>query len=128
MTVALACAAATLTSCGGTQDDDVADVASVFASALAAGDGAAACAVLAHSTRSELEQSTGDPCDEAILDEATRTVGSRVDVDAYGTMAQARYERDTLFLTRFQSGWRVMAAACTPRPSGDGYDCKVKGG
>jgi hypothetical protein len=128
MTVVLACAATTLTSCSGTQDDDVVDVATVFASALAAGDGARACSVLARSTKIELEQSTGDPCDEAILDEATRTVGSRIDVDAYGTMAQARYEGDTLFLTRFQYGWRVMAAACAPRPSGDGYDCTVKGG
>ena len=25
-------------------------------------------------------------------------------------MAQARYEQDTLFLTRFESGWRVLAA------------------
>ena len=37
-------------------------------------------------------------------------------MSAYGTMARARYEEDTLFLTRFESGWRVMAAACTPRP------------
>jgi hypothetical protein len=123
----VAYAATTLTSCGGTQDDDVAGVASVFASALAAGDGAQACSVLARSTRSELEQSTGDPCEKAILDEATRPVGSQVDVDAYGTMAQVRYKEDTLFLTRFESGWRVMAAACTPRSSTHGYDCNVTG-
>ncbi len=83
--------------------------------------------MLAHSTRSELEQSTGDPCAEAILSETVPIAGPEIDVDAYGTMARARYEEDTLFLTRFESGWRVMAAACTPRPSIDGYDCKVKG-
>ena len=125
--MALTCAATALTSCGATQDDDVADVAAVFASALADGDGARACSVLARSTRSELEQSTGDPCDKAILDEATVAVGSRLDVDAYGTMAQVRFEADTLFLTRFESGWRVLAAGCTRRPSIDGYDCSVKG-
>ena len=127
MAAALACAATSLTSCGGTQDEDVADVATVFASALEAGDGARACTVLAHSTRSELEQSTGDPCEEAILDETVQPVGPEIDVDAYGTMARAQFEEDTFFLTRFETGWRVMAAACTPRPSVDGYECKVKG-
>ena len=126
MAVVLTCAATSLTSCSGTQDDDVADVATVFASALEAGDGARACSVLADSTRSELEQSTGDPCQDAILHE-TQPVGPEIDVDAYGTMAQARYEEDTLFLSRFESGWRVMAAACTPRPSTHGYNCRVKG-
>jgi hypothetical protein len=121
-------AATALTSCGAAQDDDVADVATTFASALEARDGAQACSVLARSTRTELEQSAGEPCEKAILEEATRRVGDQVDVDAYGTMAQVRYERDTFFLTRFESGWRVMAAACTPRASADGYDCQVKGG
>ena len=83
--------------------------------------------MLARSTKSELEQSTGDPCETAILDEAIQALGARIDVDAYGTMAQARFEQDTLFLTRFESGWRVLAAACTPRPSVDSYDCRVKG-
>jgi hypothetical protein len=123
----IACAVATLSSCGGTQDDDVNDVATAFVSALEAEDGAKACSVLARSTRSELEQSSGDPCDVAILDEATLTFGSQLDVDAFGTMAQARYEQDTLFLTRFESGWRVMAAGCSPRPPVDSYDCTVKG-
>ncbi len=127
MALVLTCAATSLTSCAGTQDDDVADVATVFASALEAGDGTLACSVLAHSTRSELEQSTGDPCEEAILHETVRKLGSEIEVDAYGTMAQVRYQEDTLFLTRFESSWRVMAAACTPRPSSHGYDCKVKG-
>ena len=127
MTLAVAGTVTTVSACGGTQDDDVADVAKVFASALETGDGPLACSVLAHSTRSELEQSSGDPCERAILDETTRVVGSPIDVDAYGTMARARYEQDTLFLTRFESGWLVMAAACTPAPSVDGYDCKVKG-
>jgi hypothetical protein len=88
--------------------------------------------VLARSTLSELEQSSGEPCEDAILDEATRPgvlkTNADADIDVYGTMAQARYPKDTLFLTRFRSGWRVMAAGCEARTSVDGYDCTVKGG
>jgi hypothetical protein len=32
----------------------------------------------------------------------------------FGTMAQVRFEGDTLFVSRFPRGWRVMAAGCTP--------------
>ena len=38
-----------------------------------------------------------------------------------------RLDKDTLFLARFDQGWRVTAAGCTPH--GDlPYDCTVKGG
>jgi hypothetical protein len=104
-------------------------VAESFTRALAVDDGAAACALLTPSTRDELEQSSGTSCDQAVLDEAVTDVGPRTSVDAYGTMAQVRFVRDTLFLTRFKSGWRVLAAACTPAPAaGRPYDCQLQGG
>jgi hypothetical protein len=36
-------------------------------------------------------------------------------------------ERDTVFLSRFPTGWKVTAAGCVPRP-GRPYQCAVKGG
>lgn len=47
-------------------------------------------------------------------------------MSVFGTMAQVRYPEDTVFLARFRSGWRVMAAACSPQAH-DPYDCRIKG-
>jgi hypothetical protein len=117
-----------LSACGGSQDSAVSDAAHDFVAAVADGDGEQACARLAPSTRSELQQSTGEPCAKAVLEEAVEEVGAEVDLDAYGTMARVRFDRDTVFLTRFDHGWRVLAAGCTP-PKGQGpYDCQVQGG
>lgn len=98
-----------------------------FATAVDQRDGAAACALLAPSTRTELEQSAGRRCARALLEELTGTGGDRSAVDVYGTMARVRQGEDTLFLTRMQDGWHVLAAGCTPRPHAM-YDCVVKGG
>lgn len=40
-------------------------------------------------------------------------------------MAQARFESDTVFLSRFDGEWLVVAAACTP-VSGHPYDCSIQ--
>ena len=117
-----------LSSCGGSQDDAATEMAETYVDALAQDDGVAACSVLAPSTRSELEQSSGKACGEAILDAAVTDVGARVSVAAYGTMAQVRFAEDTVFLTRFKAGWRVLAAACTPPQAAGPYDCQVQGG
>jgi hypothetical protein len=42
-------------------------------------------------------------------------------------MTQVRFAQDTIFLARFQSGWKVMAAGCSPVP-GHPYDCRLQGG
>ena len=85
---------------------------------MADGDGAAACALLAPTTRSELEQSTGKECAVAILEEAPDAGGDGGDVQVFGVMAQVRWDGDTVFLTRMPDGWRVLAAGCVPRCEG----------
>ena len=52
--------------------------------------------------------------------------GSVREVKVYGKDAVAYLERDTVFLARFDDGWRVTAAGCTPN-SGRPYDCDVEG-
>jgi hypothetical protein len=116
-----------LSSCGDAQDDDVVRVAREFYSAVEAGEGAQACTLLAPSTRSELQQSSGSPCEEAILEEVRAPTGRQLDADAFGTMARVRMAGDTVFLTRFDTGWLVMAAACTPPSKPGAYECQVKG-
>jgi hypothetical protein len=113
--------------CSGT-DEQVADVAARFYGALADSDGAAACRLLAPPTRAELESSSGEACDRAIVSEVTGS-RDRPDVDAAGDAARARVGDDTAFLAEYAAGWRVVAAGCSP-PTGEDrpYDCVVQGG
>ena len=77
-------------------------------------------------TRQELEDSTGQPCDEAVLQEVSPAGTEVIEVSAYGTTSQVRLSADTMFLTRFRGGWLVLAAACRPARA-DTYECGIKG-
>jgi hypothetical protein len=101
-----------------------------FERALRAGDPDAACALLAPDTRQEVEesnQSGPSGCSEAITDEDLPDGGPVRTVEVYGHQARAVLADDTLFLSLFPGGWRVVAAGCEPR-AGHPYDCTVKGG
>ncbi|MDQ4055397.1 MAG: hypothetical protein M3237_22270 [Actinomycetota bacterium] len=111
--------------CSGAQEDAAADVAADFYQAVATGEGEDACAVLAPATLSELEQSAGKPCPEAVLGEDVPEVADPGRIEVFGTMAQVHYDQDVAFLTRFEDGWRVVAAACTP--ASPRYDCSIQG-
>jgi hypothetical protein len=119
-------AALVLAGCGNTQEERALDAAGAFYSAVADQDGASACDLLTRVTRSELEQSSGKPCDEAVLEEQIPSVQGPGKVHVFGTMAQAAYDADTVFLTRFGDRWLVVAAACSLGQSGI-YDCRLEG-
>ena len=126
--VALLLAALGLTGCGGQlrAEDAATEAATRLAGALRAGDGEAACKVLAASTVSELEQSSKKPCASAVLEEVDPPAPTgRTDV--YGAAAVVRTSTGPVFLSRFAGGWRVVAVECTPAPPGP-YDCAVQGG
>jgi hypothetical protein len=111
----------------GGQGQAAANVATRLLTAVQGKDGAAACAVLAPDTASEVEQSGGKPCPEAILDENLPGPGAVTATAVYGQWAQVRIGADTVFLAVFPGGWRVVAAGCQSR--GDRpYDCEVQGG
>ena len=116
--------------CGGVDQGPATDVARRFYTAVQERDGDTACALLAPSTRSELEQSAGKPCPEAVLEEDIPEEGVPTATQVFGTMAQVRYAGETAFLTRSDHGWLVLAAACGDRAEGPErpYDCRVKGG
>ncbi|WP_083768100.1 MULTISPECIES: hypothetical protein [unclassified Nocardioides] len=113
--------------CGSSQDGDVRGVADAFYAAIGSDDGGTACAALAPNTRRELQQSAKAPCPRAILSEEVPAADGAAAVQVFGTMAQVRYADDTVFLSRFRFGWRVLAAACVPQAHGP-YDCRIKGG
>jgi hypothetical protein len=117
-----------LTGCGSQPHEDaVISVAEAFHRAFAEKDGAAACAELAPKTRSELEQSAGKPCAEAVLEEPVSPSTESERVEVFGTQALVGEGKGVTFLAHFPEGWKVMAAACRPSP-GEPYDCSISGG
>ncbi|MEV6283896.1 hypothetical protein [Kribbella sp. NPDC051770] len=116
----------TATACGTNLSSPSSHAAEQFYRALAAGDGAAACELLAPQTREEVEDSAEAPCRTAILDEDIPAAGAVTGLHQYGDQAQVRLSGDTAFLAEFGNGWKVVAAACTPRGERP-YDCKVEG-
>ncbi|HYH35804.1 MAG TPA: hypothetical protein VD814_11685 [Nocardioides sp.] len=123
LAVLAAVSTTTLAACAS--DHGAGAVAEQLLAAASSGDGAAACSLLSPRTRSELEESSGKPCEEAILEEQL-TAEEPVTVSVFETSAQVRFPTSAVFLARFDSGWRVVAAACTPVPN-QPYDCSVQG-
>lgn len=117
-----------LSGCAGAQEADVTQVADRFYEAVERGDGAAACALLAPETKAELETTEQALCAEAILEQSVPATERRVEAQVFGTMAQLRYDTDTVFLADFPDGWKVMAAVCTAAGPEKRYGCDVKGG
>ncbi|MFF6984625.1 hypothetical protein ACFZAV_44915 [Streptomyces sp. NPDC008343] len=107
--------------------DDVRDTAAAFEQALGEGAYDRVCAVLAPATVEELEQSAGSPCAKAVSEESLTPGGAVRRTDVYGNQARAVLSSDTLFLSRFTAGWKVVAAGCTPQPQ-EPYQCRIKGG
>lgn len=116
--------ASLVTACGGTQDADVARTATGLLDAFGSGDGAGACALLAPPVRTELEDTSGSPCGEAVLEEDLGARSGSTEVEVFDTMARAVVGSETLFLSRFDGRWLVVAAACDP-VAGEPYDCAV---
>jgi hypothetical protein len=126
--IALAgCAVLGLGACGAPASETkaVAAGAQAFETAVMNGRGAEACARLAPGTADEVAKSSGSPCARSIL--SVRLRGGEVSsVAVYGLQAEVVLSTDTVFLSRFEDGWRVIAAACTPQ-QGKPFDCLVKG-
>jgi len=122
----------TTSACGGASADDVTGVTRAFYQAIGSQDGATACRLLAPPTRSEVESSSGEPCARGILEEDVQEGTGAPRVKVYATMALVRWAQETTFVTRYDFGWRVYAAGCSPDPQSpadaDRYDCNVQGG
>ena len=110
----------------GSADDSSAAAAALRFTHDLATSPSEACGLLAPQTLKELEDSEG-ACPSSLpgLDLPRATAVRSTEV--YAKDAIVRLDKDTLFLARFDQGWRVTAAGCTPH--GDlPYDCTVKGG
>jgi hypothetical protein len=117
-----------LTGCALSPDASAAaDAAESFHAAVAAGDGSAACDLLAPATADELEQAQAAPCADAVLSADLVEGGTAVDSHAYGRQAQVVLTDDVVFLTVSGGRWLVTAAGCTPRHERP-YDCEISEG
>ncbi|PRX99673.1 hypothetical protein [Allonocardiopsis opalescens] len=116
--------AAVLTGCAAQQTGAVQDTVHALYAAAAAGDGAAACALLTPEAARSLA-SADSGCPEEIV--SLGLDGGEIEsTEVWSGAAQVRLDRDTVFLTEFPQGWLVHAAGCTPRP-GLPYACEVEG-
>jgi hypothetical protein len=102
-------------------------VAQSFLTAWSQKDGSAACRLLAPDTRAEVAQSAKKACALGILEEDLPNAGSVRITRAWGRAAEVQLSGDTMFLSEFPAGWRILAVGCTPR-AGKPYDCQVQGG
>lgn len=112
--------------CASTQNDAAAGAAHRFYDALSHHDAAGACAMLGQATRSSLESQEKEPCAKAIGKEDIPHVGAGGSVETFGTMAKVTWPGESAFLSRFRTGWRVVAAGCKPQPARP-YDCEIQG-
>lgn len=98
-----------------------------FTQAVSDGNHAQACSLLAPDTKAQLEQGAGKPCRVALAEENLAAADAFENIATFGTMAQVRFAGDTVFVTRFPRGWKVLAAGCSPVPEKP-YDCRLQGG
>jgi hypothetical protein len=110
----------------GNPEAEAAGSAAVSFGATARSDADAACALLAPETARETGRESSS-CADGLAETDLPQAGRLREVEVYGLDAVAHLEADTVFLARFDDGWKVTAAGCTPR--GDApYDCEIKGG
>ncbi|MFC7486095.1 hypothetical protein ACOCJ7_12650 [Knoellia sp. CPCC 206453] len=120
-----------LTGCAGrgsVENSAVDDAAGRFISA-ASTEPAKACDTLAPATLDSIA-SDDEECATAIADlgvETLRADGPELRAQVYGRDAIVQWEDQTMFLARFDSGWLVTAAGCTPRGKDLPYDCSIEG-
>lgn len=120
----LVAAVLAVASCADAREGLVAQAASSFSQGIAAGNFAAACALLAPPTRERVERA--GPC-AAVLSQAHLPSGTRVlSTEVWGSQAQVRTVDDTKFLTESGGGWKIAAAGCQSRGEAP-YDCALEG-
>jgi hypothetical protein len=126
---ALGALVALLSGCGAdVEKQQAAAAADEFTSAVGP-DPAGACRMLAPRTVESVESQGSGNCAKDLADAGIPPAGQRRAVSVAGHTAQVRYSGETVFLSLFDTGWKVTAAGCT-RSSSDPsvpYDCLVEG-
>lgn len=117
-----------LCACGASEPrlDGARRAATTFEAALARSDYAGACTLLAPRTRQQLKEDAAKPCGPALAGEELPAAGQVRATQVYGRQALLRMARDTLFLSQFDDGWKIVGAGCEPQKDMP-YRCSLKG-
>jgi len=116
-----------LAGCAGPDITGPERTATTFARAISASDGELACTLLSAEVSSSLADSAGVPCPAAVLTQDLPTPSAVRDAQRFGHQALVTTSTDTVFLSEFPDGWKIIGAGCRVR--GDRpYDCAVSGG
>jgi len=116
--------------CGTSDDRDQARaVVERFYDAVRDDRADAACAELSAATIEQLESQTQQSCD-GVITRLEYQGGAIVDTEVYITNAKVELRsRESTFLSREASGWKITAVACMPqgKPADRPFDCEVEG-
>ncbi|GAB3870349.1 hypothetical protein [Terrabacter terrigena] len=126
--VAALAAALTLTACSSVDEPEAQRVATEFAR-LAGTDPGAACSLLAPRTLQQVTEDGDGDCAEGLRSDSPEAPTEVTSVSVAINGAQVVMAGQVVFLARFDSGWKVLAAGCSRQGSDDAvpYDCSVKG-
>ncbi|NUO90442.1 MAG: hypothetical protein HOQ18_06415 [Dermatophilaceae bacterium] len=117
-----------LAACSSVDAPEAERVATEFAR-LAGTEPGAACALLAPRTLQQVKEDGDGDCAEGLKSDSPEPASEVRSVSVAINGAQVVMTGQVLFLARFDSGWRVLAAGCK-RDAGDDavpYECSVKG-
>lgn len=112
--------------CRSPSADSVSSRVSHFYQALARQDAASACADLAPSARTSLEEQEGMPCHDAILEQPLVQVRGAGEVHVYGSMAQVTHRGQAVYLSRFAEGWLLTAVGCGSTTGDQPRTCTIE--
>ena len=114
---------------GSVEEDRVCDTLSAgWAAAFVFARSYSDLEVVARSVKLSVNEGFDRLASEVASDGGTgSTAPGEPEIDVYGRDAMVRWGGSTLFLARFDDGWRVTAAGCAPRGEDLPYDCAVEG-
>jgi hypothetical protein len=125
--IAVAATAAAVSACAEPPHEGPSQAALAFTRAVSDADGTRACTLLSPLVASAIAESSKTTCAEAVLHEDLPTSAPVRSVQRFGRQAQVITETDTVFLSQFPTGWKIIGAGCAPH--GDApYDCAVSKG
>lgn len=120
---------ALLAGCGADVEKRQAAAAADAFSAAVVSDPPDACRMLASRTVESLESQGSGECAKDLAEAGIPPAGEQRSVSVAGHTAQVRYRGEAVFLSLFDTGWKVAAVGCT-RLSADPsvpYDCLLEG-
>jgi hypothetical protein len=108
--------------CGDQEAGDATRLATQFHDSVRQKDFPSACGLLSPDVRESL-----DNCPQALAEADLPEAAGAATAQVFGQNGIVSWPSETVFVSRFPGGWKVIAAGCEPR-AGKPYDCQVSGG